>query len=97
MPSIAVKITKDFLPVPMADVASPTLSQATALPPAHIVASIAIPTIGSICAVPEHPLHPHPEAQKMATPGIDVDHYPNAEEEETNIKAKKVRKKHFQY
>ena len=58
----------------------------------HTGASAATPTTCSACAAPGHPLDPHPEEQKTATPGTGVDPDLNVEEEGANIKARKVRK-----
>ena len=60
--------------------------------PVHNVVRMDIPTIGSTCAIPGHPPDSHQEEQKMATPGANISPAPDAEEEGTNIKARKVRK-----
>ena len=56
---------------------------------------MASPTIRSTCAIPGHPLYPHPQELKMTTPEKDIDPDPNVEEEETDIKARKVKKTHL--
>ena len=86
-----MNVTEDLLPRYAADDTTHILSQATALPLVHNVARAAIPTIGNTSATQGHPLDLHPEEQKMVTPGTDVDQDPNAEEEGTNFKARKVR------
>ena len=59
-----MKVTEDLLPGPVADASSLLLSQAAVLHLAHNVASVAVPTIGSACAAPEHPLDPHQKSKR---------------------------------
>ena len=77
---------------PVTNIASPILSQAAALHPAHNVVSVAIPVIGTAYAAAEHWLDPIQKSMKMASPGADINADPNAREKGTSIKARKVRK-----
>ena len=81
MMSAPVKVTKDFLPGPVAHATIHTLYQAAAIPLAYDVAGMAIPTTGNVCAAPRHSLDTYPEEKKMVTSGTDANPDPNAEEQ----------------